>query len=47
MKQEEIYPFFPSFSEWALPVFDLIPMFFYNKILNLTETYLLKWYISE
>ncbi len=23
MKQEEIYPFFPSFSEWALPVFDL------------------------
>lgn len=44
MKQKEIYPFFPSFSEWALPVFDLIHMdFFTAKYL----TYLLKWYISE
>ncbi len=30
MKQEEIYPFFPSFSEWALTVFDLTKSFFFK-----------------
>lgn len=34
MKQEEIYPFFPSFSEWALPVFDLTKSFFLNMKFN-------------
>ncbi len=37
MKQEEIYPFFPSFSEWALPVFDLTENVFYFFVFFLSE----------
>lgn len=31
MKQKEIYPYFSSFSEWALPFFDLIQMDFLQQ----------------
>ncbi len=38
MKQEEIYPFFPSFSKWALPVFDLTEnVYFYFIYFFLSE----------